>query len=65
MQRWLDGLWRRRKRRYYLGEWHFHPGGAAEPSPTDTEQMAKIMHSASYKCPEPVPLLVGCPAGDH
>jgi len=22
--------------RYYLGEWHFHPGGSAEPNPTDT-----------------------------
>jgi 23S rRNA pseudoU1915 N3-methylase RlmH len=36
---------------------------AAEPSPTDTEQIARIMHSASYKCPEPVLLLVGGPAG--
>lgn len=65
MQGCLDELWRRSKRRYYLGEWHFHPGGAAEPGPTDTEQMAKIMQSASYKCPEPVLLLVGGPAGDH
>lgn len=59
LQGWLNGLWLRSKRRYYLGEWHFHPGGAAEPSPTDTEQMAKIARSASYKCPEPVLLLVG------
>jgi hypothetical protein len=22
--------------RYYLGEWPFHPGGSAEPNPTDT-----------------------------
>jgi integrative and conjugative element protein (TIGR02256 family) len=65
LQGWLDGLWRRRNRRYYLGEWHFHPGGAAEPSPTDTEQMAKITHSASYKCPEPVLLLVGGSADDR
>lgn len=59
LQGWLDRLWRRRKRRYYLGEWHFHPGGTAEPSSMDTEQMTKISRSVSYKCPEPMLLLVG------
>jgi integrative and conjugative element protein (TIGR02256 family) len=65
LQGWLNGLWRRRNRRYYLGEWHFHPGGAAEPSPTDIEQMVKIAHVASYKCPEPVLMLVGGSADNH
>ncbi|MDP9479243.1 MAG: Mov34/MPN/PAD-1 family protein [Actinomycetota bacterium] len=59
LQGWLDRLWSSSKRRYYLGEWHFHPGGAPEPSPTDIEQMGKIARSPSYKCPEPVLLLVG------
>ncbi len=59
LQSWLDRLWSSSKRRYYLGEWHFHPGGAPEPSPTDIEQMGKIARSPSYECPEPVLLLVG------
>lgn len=59
LQGWLDRLWSRSKRRYYLGEWHFHPGGAPEPSPMDIKQMGKIARSPSYRCPEPVLLLVG------
>ena len=59
LQGWLDRLWSSSKRRYYLGEWHFHPGGPPEPSPTDVEQMGKIARSPSYNCPEPVLLLVG------
>lgn len=65
LQRWLDGLWRRSNRRYYLGEWHYHPGGKPEPSPTDKRQMERIAGSASYKCPEPMLLLVGGSASDR
>jgi integrative and conjugative element protein (TIGR02256 family) len=59
LQGWLDLLWSSSKRRYYLGEWHFHPGGPPEPSPTDVKQMGNIACSPSYRCPEPVLLLVG------
>lgn len=55
----LDGLWRWKERRYYLGEWHFHPDGVPEPSLTDKRQMVKIAGSASYKCPEPLLILAG------
>lgn len=65
LQGWLDRLWSRSKRRYYLGEWHVHPGATPEPSPTDTKQMAKIARSPSYRCPEPVLLLVGGAAEEH
>jgi len=65
LQRWLDGLWRKSKRCYYLGEWHYHPGGEPEPSPTDKRQMGRIAGSSSYKCPEPVLLLVGGSAIDR
>ena len=44
---------------YYLGEWHFHPGGAPVPSNPDCSQMRLIATSASYSCPEPVLLIVG------
>ncbi|MDP9476045.1 MAG: Mov34/MPN/PAD-1 family protein [Actinomycetota bacterium] len=59
LQGLVDGLWRGKERRYYLGEWHFHPDGSPKPSPTDERQMAKIAGSASYKCPEPVLVLAG------
>lgn len=51
--RWNSG------RGYYLGEWHFHPGGASVPSSPDCGQMQSISETASYSCPEPVLLIVG------
>jgi len=58
LQSLLDRLWQRRHQ-YYLGEWHFHPGGRPTPSQADTRQMAAIVGSPSYHCPEPVLLIVG------
>jgi len=57
----LSKLWRRplSKRRYYLGEWHFHPGGAAIPSAQDRDQIQEIADSTDYQCPEPILLLLG------
>jgi integrative and conjugative element protein (TIGR02256 family) len=51
-------LWHE-KRHYYLGEWHFHPGAAPDPSGTDQRQMRIIAESATYECPEPVLLILG------
>lgn len=64
LQKWLDRLWNANERRYYLGEWHYHPGGAPEPSATDRNQMTQIARDTSYKCPEPVLLIVGGTATD-
>lgn len=47
------------RREYYLGEWHFHPFAAPEPSPKDFRQMGEIADSASWKCPEPILLIIG------
>lgn len=58
LQRLLLGTWKR-KRHFYLGEWHFHPFGAAHPSRVDVEQMASIAGSANYHSPEPLLLLIG------
>lgn len=44
---------------YYLGEWHYHPGGSPFPSVPDIEQMSAISTSAQYACPEPLLLIVG------
>jgi integrative and conjugative element protein (TIGR02256 family) len=57
IQKFLNQMWPRR--RYYLGEWHFHPDGSASPSGTDANQMRSIAYAASYHCPEPVLLILG------
>lgn len=54
----LGDLWKKKKE-YYLGEWHFHPFAAPTPSGTDIDQMHEIAQTASYKCPEPVMLIIG------
>ena len=57
LQKWLDHLWKRK--RYYVGEWHFHPGGTPAPSNTDIQQMESTALSSYYQCPEPIMLIVG------
>lgn len=58
LQKFLEKLWQQ-DRSFYLGEWHFHPFAPANPSHTDVSQMRKIADSASYKCPEPILLILG------
>ena len=58
LQRLLRHLWSQ-DQRYYLGEWHFHPGAAPEPSVTDIGQLTQIAHSSIYQCPEPVLVIIG------
>lgn len=57
LQRWLNGLWS--SRTYYLGEWHFHPSAAPNPSGTDVSEMGQIAAKESYNCPEPILLILG------
>lgn len=52
----LTRLWRQ-ERRYYLGEWHFHPGGTDAPSGNDLRQMRSIANDTGYACPEPILLI--------
>lgn len=63
LQRWLNTLWRR-ERRFYLGDWHSHPGEDPRASPTDMAQLKEIAEDESRKCPEPVALLIGGAAAD-
>lgn len=58
LQNKLDHLWRR-NRKFYIGEWHFHPFGSPQPSPPDIRQMQEISTSEQYHCPEPVLLILG------
>lgn len=57
VRRLLRRAWKRKE--YYLGEWHFHPGGRAEPSRQDDRRMKKIATSGRYACPEPILVIVG------
>ena len=59
LKAWLKRLWRHQDKRYYLGEWHFHPNADPTPSHTDSEQMKKIASSTLYHCPEPVLFIIG------
>lgn len=58
LQRLLDQLWSRGDG-YYLGEWHFHPQAAPDPSGIDHRSMRGISRSDLYNCPEPVLLIIG------
>lgn len=57
LQVWLNTLWG--KRRYYLGEWHFHPDGRPIASSIDVRQIKAISESADYRCPEPLLVIIG------
>ncbi len=57
LQEWLRQLWT--DKRFYLGEWHFHPHSGAVPSQIDCDQLEEISRSTQYNCPEPILLLVG------
>lgn len=62
----LMGLLRSRwkeQRTYYLGEWHFHPGGRPIPSSVDHEQMKSIAKDLACRCPEPLLLIMGQKTG--
>jgi integrative and conjugative element protein (TIGR02256 family) len=57
VQRRLDQAWRRRA--FYLGEWHFHPFMAADPSDRDRTQIIAFSKDPAYACPEPILVVIG------
>ena len=64
-ERGKDGLaellreqWNLPERRYYLGEWHFHPLGRAEPSQQDRRQLSEIARDKNYRCTRPILAIV-------
>lgn len=58
LQKLLNDAWNNNNA-YYLGEWHYHPGGAPNPSINDIVEMKKISRDVSYNCPEPVLIIAG------
>jgi integrative and conjugative element protein (TIGR02256 family) len=55
----LQAAWRHKHRRYYLGEWHFHPNAKPNPSGTDVSEMLMLASDENYHCPEPLLLIMG------
>lgn len=45
--------------KYYLGEWHFHPGNFPCPSRADINQMNAISTNRKFNCSEPILLIAG------
>lgn len=54
----LDRCWHQ-GRKYYLGEWHFHPYSSAIASSIDIKQMTSISTKNDYNCPEPIMIILG------
>ncbi|MFH0871608.1 MAG: Mov34/MPN/PAD-1 family protein [bacterium] len=59
LRSFLEKWWERPDRRYYLGEWHYHPALVVEPSVEDIKQMIQISEDRKYSCPEPIMLIMG------
>jgi integrative and conjugative element protein (TIGR02256 family) len=54
----LKRLWRT-SGEFYLGEWHVHPNGPAQPSAADIAQMRSVARSSRFECPEPLLCILG------
>jgi proteasome lid subunit RPN8/RPN11 len=50
--------------RYYVGEWHSHPGGSAEPSGSDIAAMRQIASDPMYRCEAPLLLVIASGPSD-
>lgn len=46
-------------KRYYVGEWHSHPGAAPVASRTDDKNQDDICRSNTANCPEAILVIVG------
>lgn len=65
LQDLLNCMWAKEERRFYLGEWHYHPLPAPNASADDISQMQQIAFSDRYACPEPIlVILSGPPCAD-
>ena len=59
LRKLLVSRWRRTRRTYYIGEWHYHPASHITPSDDDLAQMRGISKDARYQCREPIMLIIG------
>lgn len=56
---YLKSIWANESRRYYIGEWHYHPSTTIIPSGTDENEMKSISKDANYKCKAPIMVIGG------
>lgn len=58
----FDRLWEATQGRVtFLGDWHTHPGGPAQPSARDHAAAAQIADDADFKTPRPLVVIVATP----
>ncbi len=53
----LQRAWR--EGRYYLGEWHSHPGASPAPSGPDLSAIAKMARHPTFICHRPILVIIG------
>ena len=54
LREYIQKLWEREPKRYYLGEWHTHVPGATAPDLQDAETMLGIAKDKEEGLPEPI-----------
>lgn len=59
LKKYLKECWNSISRKYYLGEWHYHPVFEVEPSSQDLEQMKVVSNNSRYACNTPIMLIAG------
>lgn len=64
LQQLLDDAWEKHGT-FYLGEWHYHPGGAPNPSSQDINEMKGISKIKDYNCHEPMLIITGSISPDN
>lgn len=47
------------KKRFYVGDWHFHPKSSPQPSAQDLKQLKDISEAENMKCKAPLMVIIG------
>jgi proteasome lid subunit RPN8/RPN11 len=48
-----------KKKKYFIGDWHFHPGSSPVPSNQDYAQLREIACNTEFRCKCPVMIIIG------
>ncbi len=59
MQFFSTVLRRYRGQRYYIGEWHSHPGASSTASRTDDNNQLALSKTVQSQCPAPILIIIG------
>lgn len=55
----VDRVYAEREDLWYLGDWHTHPCGVAEPSPLDLKMIQGVRDNKDAQLPKPLMLMLG------